>query len=169
MSTITFLALCVSHSSAESNGTTSDHNVGVLLRRVLHSEHGRRIKPVTVVYVIPYVRPASLPPLTPSKSVHSEMIYLITGSHHFYCFYLTPTDVRYAWSTPLVWIHNKTAMEPIGSLGLLLLKTDKAVPNSVSAGTGMGHMFLSAIESRQPLIIYRVAKGKLVRDGEQYY
>ena len=33
----------------------------------------------------------------------------------------------------------------------------------------MGHTFLINIEHQQPLIIYHITKGKLVRDGEQYY
>lgn len=153
-----------------SDFASMDQNTAVLMDRVMRSEEGQGIKPVTVVYVIPYVHPASLPPLEAHKRIFMNKLYFITSKNMFYSFLLTPTFVHLQWQARLVPQNDKTAMHPLGSLGFLLLKQYKSVPNSVSGGERAdGGAFLRDIELRQPLVIYHIAKGKLVHDGEQYY
>lgn len=164
--------LCALPGGAESLNTASgDHNTAVLLNRVLHSEYGRGIKPVTVIYVIPYVRPANLPPLKPPKHMPTDKIFLITSADMFYSFWLTPTEVHLEWQAHLVPLSDETALHPYGTVGFLLMKQCKGIPNTVSGGDkhAMGGAFLLDTDSRQPIIIYRRTKGKLVQDGELYF
>lgn len=155
---------CGANSSVPS---PADQNTAVLLNRVLHSEEGHGIRPVTVAYVTPYVRPASLPPLKLHKRIPTDKLYLITRTGVFCSFLLTPTLVHLQWQAKLVPDFDKTAMEPTGPLGRLLEGAGKRIPNHAAIGKhGNGGSFLSDMDNPSPLILYHLVEGGLVRADE---
>lgn len=159
----TFCLLCaVSCRAASRESAAADTRAAVLFARVLHSEEGAGLKPATVIYVIPDVRP--------DKRLPTDKLFLITRAGMFYSFWLIPTRADLSWQAKLVPLSDEAALHPYGTLGFLLMKRGKGVPNSVSGGKhALGGAFLLDTDNRQPIMIYHPAKGKLVRDGELYF
>ena len=144
-----------------------DQSTAVLFDRVLRSQDSHGIKPATVISVAPYVRPADLPPLKPHTHIHTDKLYCITSTGMFSSFLLTPTRVILEWQSRLVPSRDKTANVAHGTLGELLETEGKRLPNHASVGPhGIGASFLMDMDQRQPLLVYHVVGGKLVRVDE---